>query len=100
MRYDFSRDLAAAFDGPDTVDVECDGETTGGFLNDEDLVEEDETGQHVYPAGTVCFIRNGSLSALTEHGRIHIDGAEHRVDKALKQDGVFQRLLVVKVPVE
>lgn len=97
-RYDFTRDLAAAFNGPDSVSVECDGECTGGFLNDEDLVEEDETGQKVYPAGTVCFIQNGSLSTLTEHGRLNIDGVEHRVDKALKQDGVFQRLIVVKVP--
>lgn len=99
MRYDFTRDLAAAFAGPDSVTVEGDGERTGGFLNDEDLVEEDETGQHVYPAGTVCFIRNGSLATLTEHGRLTIDGVEYRVDKALKQDGVFQRLIVVKVPV-
>ncbi len=99
MRWDFSRELAHAFQGPGTVEVECEGECTRGFLNDEDMEVPDPSGLLVYPAGTVLFLLPGTLRELVEHGRLMIEGAEFRADKIRKQqDGACQLVNVVRVP--
>lgn len=103
MAWDFARHLASAFHGPGTVAVEYEGEVTQGFLNDEEVMEQDESGGRVYGAGTVLHVLAGCLAGLREPGaatRILVDGAEYRVDLPVRRQAgaAYQMIVLVPVP--
>lgn len=99
MPWDLSRDLDRAFaSGLGTVEVCWRGTQVPGWLNEEDVLERDGSGELVTVRRTVVRI---ATSAVPEDGQdfdtVRIGAVEYSVrDQAREDDGALTRLVLAK----